>query len=188
MGEIILKKILTFVLIVIGLVMAFGFGTYKILGNVKHYEEKSSASDSRSVAAPEANGDSPYETEKEEYEEQTKNIGGQIFELNLTDSTTEGEIIEIMHKMTHQKVKAEDKWGAIPMSKNTVSQVLEFLKKSQFASKDDLIEIAEKWKNGNFQTVDHDHNYFWNWQGGTVGRAYGVMSTAEEEEFIKNNF
>lgn len=106
----------------------------------------------------------------------------------MTDATTEAEIIDIIHKMTHQKVKAEDKWGAIPMSGHTVSQVLEFLDKSNFASKEYLIDIAEKWEQGDFQTVDNDHNYFWHWQGGTVGQAYGIMISAEEEEFIKNNF
>lgn len=185
-----MKKILTIVAIVLGLAVVFGFGTYKILDNMENYKEENPDNESLSVAAPEdlKDEDSPYATEREEYEEQTKNIGGQIFELELTDATTEGEIIEVMHKMTHQKVKAEDKWGAIPMSDNTVSQVLEFLEKSNIPSKEDLIDIAKKWKNANFQTVDYDHNYFWQWQGGTVGRAYGIMSSAEEEEFIKNNF
>lgn len=185
-----MKKILIIVGIVVGLIIGFGYGTYKILDNVESYQEGNPDNEAIATAAPENPEDekSPYATEREEYEEQTKNIGGQIFELELTDSTTEVEIIEIMHKMTHQKVKAEDKWGAIPMSGHTVSQVLEFLKQTDFASKADLIDIAEKWKKGDFQTVDYDHNYFWQWQGGTVGRAYGIMSTAEEEEFIKNNF
>lgn len=185
-----MKKILTIVAIVLGLVVAFGYGTYKVLDNVKSYQGESPDKEAIATAAPEEPKDdkSPYKTELEEYKEQTKNIGGQIFELELTDTTTEGEIIEIMHKMTHQKVKAEDKWGAIPMSEHTISQVLEFLERSNFASKEALIDIAEKWKNGNFQTADQDHNYFWHWQGGTVGKAYGIMSSAEEEEFIKNNF
>lgn len=184
-----MKKILTIVAIVLGLVVAFGYGTYKVLDNVENYQEENTDNEAVAAAPEDPKEEkSPYATEREEYEEQTKNIGGQIFELELTDTTTEAEIIDIMHKMTHQKVKAEDKWGAIPMSGHTVSQVLEFLEKSNFASKEDLIDIAEKWKNGDFQTVDNDHNYFWQWQGGTVGRAYGIMTSAEESEFIKNNF
>lgn len=182
-----MKKILTIMMIVLSLVIAFGYGTYKILDNAKNYQEDNQDSEAAAVASHEDES-SPYATEREEFEEQTKNIGGQIFKLELTDATTEGEVIEIMHKMTHQKVKAEDKWGAIPMSEDTVSQVLEFLDKSNFATKKDLKEIVEKWKNGNFQSVDQDHNYFWQRQGGTVGRAYGIMTSAEEEEFIKNNF
>ena len=184
-----MKKILIIASIVLGLVVAFGYGTYKILDNIENYQEENQDNEA-TAAAPEEHKDekSPYATEREEYEEQTKNIGGQIFELELTDATTEAEIIDVMHKMTHQKVKAEDKWGAIPMSGHTVSQVLEFLNKSEFTSRMDLIAIAEKWKEGDFQTVDYDHNYFWGWQGGTVGKAYGIMSPAEEEEFIMNNF
>ena len=28
--------------------------------------------------------------------------------------------IEVMHKMTHQKAKAKEKWGAIPMFPDTI--------------------------------------------------------------------
>lgn len=186
-GVKIVKKILTILAILLGLAAAAGYGTYKVLDNVENYQEENPDNESLTAAAPK-DEESPYATEREEYEEQTKNIGGQFFALELTDDTMEGDIIDIMHKMTHQKVKAEDKWGAIPLSEDTVSQVIEFLGKSNFASKEALIDIANKWKSGDFQTIDDDHNYFWQWQGGTVGRAYGIMSPAEEEEFIRNNF
>ncbi|MEI5906974.1 DUF6241 domain-containing protein [Bacillus spongiae] len=129
------------------------------------------------------------EEEEKEVEEQTKNIGGElIYELDLDSSSTQEEVIEIMHNMTHQKVKAEKKWGAIPMSDNTINQVYEFISTSNFSKKDDLLRITEKWKNGDFSSIVQDHNYFWEYQGGTVGKAYGVMSSQEEATFIENNF
>jgi hypothetical protein len=94
------------------------------------------------------NGESPYETREEEHVEQTKYIG--TYELTLIGETTQDEIIEVMHKMTHQKVKAQDKWGAIPMAEDTINQVYEFLSDCDFDRKNDLMEIVSRWKEGDF--------------------------------------
>lgn len=131
---------------------------------------------------------SPYDSKEEEFKEQTKNIGGQQFELGLKPGMAQEYVVEVMHKMVHQKVKAEDKWGAIPMSDDTVSQLIEFLEKSDLRSKDALLKIAHDWKAGNFSHADKDHNFFWEQQGGTIGKAYGLLTPEEEAEFIKNNF
>ncbi len=61
--------------------------------------------------------------------------------------------------------KVEQKWGAIPMSK----------------------ENAERWINKDFSKVVDDHNYFGKLQGGNIGKATGVMNTLEEQIFYLNN-
>jgi hypothetical protein len=93
-----------------------------------------------------------------------------------------------MHKMTHQKVRAEKKIGAIPMSNDTISQVETIVSSSQFPLKEDLLEILKQWKIGNFSRADQDHNFLWTQQEGTIGKAYGLLGLAEEEEFISKNF
>lgn len=90
--------------------------------------------------------------------------------------------------MTHQKVKAKEKWGAIPMIPDTINQVYNIVENSEFEQKDELLAILRKWKKGTFSEIDDDHNFFWTYQGGTVGEAYGIMSKSEEETFILNNF
>lgn len=43
-------------------------------------------------------------------------IGGAETTLSVYDYSTQEQVITEMHHMTHQKVVAEQKWGAIPMS------------------------------------------------------------------------
>ncbi|MFT4415038.1 DUF6241 domain-containing protein [Fredinandcohnia humi] len=123
-----------------------------------------------------------------EFNEQTKKVSGVTYEIGIDESATEAEVIEVMHKMTHQKVKAEDKWGAIPMISDTIDAVSEIIESSNYPHKEDLLEIVKSWKHGDFKQIDEDHNYFWEYQDGTVGKAYGVLNKTEEKTFIVNNF
>jgi CBS domain-containing protein len=124
----------------------------------------------------------------EEVSQQTGFIGGIQYDTMLTPGSTEEQVMEVMHKMTHQKVRAERKIGAIPMVEDTIIQVYNIVSNSDFGNKEKMLEIAGKWKNGWFDTIDYDHNFFWKHQEGEVGKAYGVMTSVEEQEFIKNNF
>lgn len=165
----------SFLVIVLGV-----FGAYKYL---VHQDGKKQAEIEEKA---EAAGIS-----EEEFVEQTQLIGGIDYEVDLDINSTVDEVISVMHKMSHQKVRAEDKWGAIPMTEDTIKQVYDVVSKKDFDDADlkvDLLHILQKWENNNFLSADEDHNYFWEYQGGTVGRAYDTMSRAEEVEFIKNNF
>jgi hypothetical protein len=180
-----MKKVLRVTGIVIAVLIVGTFGTYKILDNVASYNKNQDQKDNGPSIASKA---APKQGTKQEIKEQTGKIGGVEFETGLNETSTEIEVIDVMHKMTHQKVRSEDKWGAIPMSEDTINQVYEVVSKSNFEQKDSLLAIIDKWKNNNFEHVDLDHNFFWNLKDGTVGKAYGRMSPKEEAEFIKNNF
>ncbi len=123
-----------------------------------------------------------------EFKEQTKKIGGITYELNISETPKEHEVIKVMHHMTHQKVKADDKWGATPMIPDTINKIYDIISKSDFARKEELLAIAERWKNGDFSRADDDHNYFWDYQNGSIGKAYGLLNETEERRFILNNF
>jgi len=128
------------------------------------------------------------EAAAQESAEQTGFIGGIEYDTGLAEDSTEAEVIDVMHKMTHQKVRAEKKHGAIPMVEDTINQVYDLVLNSSFPNKEKMLEIADKWKNGWFDTIDSDHNFFWELQDGQIGKAYGVLSRDEEKTFIKNNF
>ena len=49
-----------------------------------------------------------------ELEAKTAIYDGIEFETGLDEDSTETEVMDVMHKMTHQKVRSQDKWGAIP--------------------------------------------------------------------------
>ena len=93
-----------------------------------------------------------------------------------------------MHSMTHQKIKASEKWGATPMIKENIDAVYDSIEQNDFEHKVTLLQIANRWKSGDFSRVDKDHNAIWKLQGGTVGEAVGIMSEEEERWFVKKNF
>lgn len=115
-------------------------------------------------------------------------IGGSKVDLPINENSTEGEVIQAMHEMTHQKVVADAKWGAIPLTKDNAEKVYNIIDNSNFKYKDQLLDIAYRWKDGDFSTILGDHNYFWELQGGGVGKATEVMDRSLEQTFVLNNF
>ncbi|MGG0248027.1 DUF6241 domain-containing protein [Peribacillus frigoritolerans] len=152
-----------------------------IYQNAKNYEEMR---ESRSTPVEILNKDD----EEAEMEEQTSEIGGVQDETGLTQNSTQEEVMDVMHHMTHQKVIAEEKWGAVEMNSENINAVYDIVVDSDFMLKGDLLNIVSGWKEGNFDNVAQDHNYFWEYQNGTVGKATGILNTDEEAEFIDNNF
>jgi predicted RND superfamily exporter protein len=118
----------------------------------------------------------------------SKKITGAQTELLITDSSPQSEIMAVMHQMTHQKIQANEKWGAIPMIQENIDQVYEIIEANDFQEKDILLPIISRWKDGNFNRVDKDHNAIWKLQGGSIGKAYGIMSEEEERWFVIKNF
>lgn len=138
------------------------------------------------IAAKE--GNSPYATTEDETKAQTGFIDGIEQTIQHDAIATYDAALDTLHKMTHQKVTAEDKWGAIPMIKANVLAAKEQIAQLTIKEREELLEILAKWEKVDFSEVDHDHNYFWNKQGGTIGKAYGIMSEEQEKAFIENNF
>lgn len=98
------------------------------------------------------------------------------------------KVLDTMHKMTHQKVVALEKWGAFEMAENRINELYTIVEKSGFYKKDFILSILDKWKIGDFSTIDEDHNAIWTKQEGNVGKARGIMTEDEEKEFIKEVF
>lgn len=179
------ELIITASTIVLAAVIAWGASILP-----KYNLENNRSSVVNSVSAKETSeqkGSSETESKKE-VEEQTGKIDGVKYDTELDDHSTEDEVVQIMHQMTHQKVKAKEKWGAVPILEDTINQVYSIVERSDFEHKTELLEIVDKWKNNDFEEIDEDHNYFWKLQGGTIGKAYGILNEKEEEEFIKNNY
>ncbi|MFC0269885.1 DUF6241 domain-containing protein [Metabacillus herbersteinensis] len=178
-----MKKFLVILGISVIAIGATGFGAFKFMENAEQQLEKDNKLKEQADHVQVAK-----EKEEKEIKEQTAKIGGVEYDTGLTFESTQNVVIDVMHKMTHQKVKAEDKWGAIPMISDTINTVYDIISSSNFELKDDLLEIATRWKDSNFNNVVEDHNFFWEYQGGTIGKAYGQLSSIEEETFVLNNF
>lgn len=119
--------------------------------------------------------------------QQTRNIQEEK-PNEVTVNSTEDEVLDVMNKMTHQFVIADDKWGAIEMTPERIDELIEIVSVNNYSNKEKILMILENWKKGNFAKVDEDHNIIWNMQGGNIGEAKGIMSEKEQEAFKKNNF
>ena len=127
-------------------------------------------------------------SDEEAIEESTKKMDGLEFAQSVPKDASEKALLAMMHKMTHQKIVASEKWGLIRMNEESIAKAKGILMDSDFNSKDDLLEIIGRWENGQFAQVDEDHNFIWGLQGGSIGRATGILSEQQEQEFIENNF
>ncbi|PGM34655.1 hypothetical protein CN941_25820 [Bacillus cereus] len=126
--------------------------------------------------------------EREPYSSTEATVEGSNAQLHITKDSQEYEVIKSMHSMSHQKVEAEQKWGAIPMTKLHAEVVVDILNNTNFEKKAELLAIAERWAKGDFSKIVEDHNYFWSEQEGNIGKATGTMDATEEQTFVLNNF
>lgn len=100
------------------------------------------------------------------------------------------KVQKTIHAMTHQKVEADQKWTSIEMTKErieTLSQIID-QNESTLDYYGTYRSILDKWMEGNFDSVDRDHNSIWSLQNGTIGKATGIMSAEQEKEFVEKVF
>lgn len=121
--------------------------------------------------------------ELKEYNEKGLNPFGEKVELN---ALTDDDYREYIHGMSHQKVVAEKKWGFYEIHPERIKWLLKGLDEgNQLNSADKYKEILERWQDKDFSQVDKDHNIIWNLQGGTVGKATGILEQEEEQAYIE---
>jgi hypothetical protein len=102
----------------------------------------------------------------------------------------EAEVQSLIHHMSHQKVKAAKKWGAVLITPALISRLIEIVETNslQFGQADVYLDILKRWEKGDFSLADKDHNKIWKLQNGTVGKATGLLSSSEEQKYIERNF
>lgn len=124
-----------------------------------------------------------HETDSNEVRDVNLNPFGERKEISdLTDSNYQ----DYIHKMSHQKVIADTKWGFHEITDERIYWLLEGMAELQLEYADVYQRILAKWADGDFLEVDNDHNTIWKLQGGTVGEATGILSEEDEGEFIKS--
>jgi hypothetical protein len=110
-------------------------------------------------------------------------------DLGIDGTPSEKELLEILHKMTHQKVRAEKKWGFIRISEVNLIAVKEVLEENpNYNENINMLEMVNTWLSNEFSNIVADHNSLWGEKEGTIGKAYGRLSQAEEEALVKEQF
>lgn len=127
------------------------------------------------------------ETEETKEREST----GEVYRNPFGDSKRhkhlmDRDYLEYIHLMAHQKVKADVKWGFFEITDERLDWLLEGLDERELEHEDVYRDILERWSKGDFSQADKDHNTVWEIQGGTVGKATGILSEAEEQAFIES--
>lgn len=99
-------------------------------------------------------------------------------------------MLSYIHYMSHQKVRAEHKWGFYEITDERIQWLLDALDEAIYPldREEKYREILTRWANGDFSQVDKDHNFVWKIQGGTKEeeKATGILSEEEEKEYIEN--
>ncbi len=111
-------------------------------------------------------------------------------EIEFPFTMQEFDIQVAIHGMSHQKVKASDKWGFLPMTQDRIERLIEVVEEneSSYENAKTYLNILNRWSNNDFSQSDLDHNLIWKMQNGTVGRATGILTYEEEKEFIKKHY
>lgn len=111
-------------------------------------------------------------------------------EFDVDSQWGDDDVLSTIHKMSHQKVKADHKWGSIQITEERIDTLIQIVqqRRPHLAHYNLYITILGEWEKGDFSNVDFHHNQVWALQDGTVGEAYGIMSEEEEKEYIESVF
>ena len=88
----------------------------------------------------------------------------------------ERKVQTYLHQMTHQKIVADKKFGAVEMSPENIENMLKIASENYDYYEHSAFyeETLTAWKQGDFSNAVSVHNTIWKWHNGTVGRAAGV--------------
>lgn len=127
------------------------------------------------------------EVEKEQKVEVQSKIDTNPFDDSvLIEELNDSHYQKYIHGMAHQKVKASEKWGFYLITEERIQWLLDGLEVADLKHDDLYRDILGRWAEGDFSSVDQDHNRIWDLQNGTIGKATGILSPEEEQAYIKS--
>ncbi|WP_271400466.1 DUF6241 domain-containing protein [Salinicoccus roseus] len=170
--------------IIAGGVIAFNFsGVKDSIGNALDRsvaDEAEMPEEDEELAALANPGSKESEEAKEAFEvSDEKSNDGLPSERQFADS---------IHHMTHQKVKAQQKWGHLEITDERIEQKYETAKKSDYEYREFYMAALEDWMEGDFTNAVQVHNTIWNERDGTIGKARGLMTPEEEMDYKIRHF
>lgn len=110
-------------------------------------------------------------------------FGDSINQLELNDE----DYINYIHKMSHQKVSADVKWGFYKITDDRINWLFEGLNKTKqtLSHKELYRNILIRWDEGDYSNVVNDHNELWKIQGGSIGKAKEKLNAEQEKNTKK---
>ncbi|QHJ70621.1 DUF6241 domain-containing protein [Planococcus halotolerans] len=131
------------------------------------------------------------EIEEREVSAETTDTAQAKKSVDKADADMDEERVQIyLHQMTHQKIVADKKRGAVEMSEENITNMLKIVKENydHYEHSDFYEQTLMAWQDGDFSKAVSVHNTIWNWHNGTVGRATGLMTAEQEAEYVADHF
>ncbi len=120
-----------------------------------------------------------------------------IDEWKSGDEPFVGNLVEeVLQQMAHQKIIAETKETSIMITPERINILLQMVEENKDkyegratdknAPYETYLDILNRWKKGDFSTVDDDHNFLMIMQGGKLpeGVATGIATKEQEQDYI----
>ncbi|MGE7928114.1 DUF6241 domain-containing protein [Lysinibacillus xylanilyticus] len=94
---------------------------------------------------------------------------------------------EVIQEMSHQKIIADEKESSIMITPKRIETLMQIVEENKdgYEHSDKYLEILNRWKQGDFKSVDKDHNDMWFIQGTKEGGiATGIATKEQEKDYI----
>ncbi|WP_374965722.1 DUF6241 domain-containing protein [Lysinibacillus sp. RS5] len=94
---------------------------------------------------------------------------------------------EVIQEMSHQKIIADEKESSIMITTKRIETLLQIVEENKdgYEHSEKYLDILNRWKQGDFKSVDKDHNDMWFIQGTKEGGiATGIATIEQEKDYI----
>ena len=163
-------------------------GTYLVMD--KNYkQETSKGTDSEK-------DNSPKEVVKEEFVSTVDTTFGwenPVFSIRIDEWKSGDEpfvdnlVEEVLQQMSHQKIIADEKESSIMITPERIDTLLQMVEENKdvYEYREQYLDVLNRWKLGDFSSVDQDHNDLWFLQGSKQdGIAYRIATKEQEIDYI----
>lgn len=164
-------------------------GTYFVL--YKNYKQEASNKDTDSELE-----NSPKMEAKEEFVSTVDTQFGwenPVFSRRIDEWKSGDEpfvdnlVEEVLQQMSHQKIIADEKESSIMITPERIDTLLQMVEENKdvYEYREQYLDVLNRWKLGDFSSVDQDHNDLWFLQGSKQdGIAYGIATKEQEIDYI----
>lgn len=115
----------------------------------------------------------------------TGKVDGNPFEEGVKTPISEKLMRQYIHAMSHQKVRAGEKWSFFEITDERIVFLLQQLDEKTYKNDEEYREILTRWEKGDFSQAVSDHNTVWRLMGGTIGKAKGLLSAKQEKDYLE---
>ncbi|UKS64984.1 DUF6241 domain-containing protein [Rossellomorea marisflavi] len=115
----------------------------------------------------------------------TGKVDGNPFEEDVKTPISEKLMRQYIHAMSHQKVRAGEKWSFFEITDERIAFLLQQLDEKNYKNDEEYRDILTRWEKGDFSQAVGDHNTVWRLMGGNIGKAKGLLSAKQEKDYLE---